>query len=137
MFPALVEKYWAGIDTRRDSKARTQSIKSNELALAAVTAAEAVEAEATAAAATKQSSDEYISAEDSDYRPADESAGEGSSIADNDTSMSDDEPKQSEDESEQDNNLNSQPSANVWETVRSIDGMDKTVEGNVRVYVRW
>ncbi|CAO3672285.1 unnamed protein product [Umbelopsis ramanniana] len=65
--------------------------------------------EQSAASSADESSSEYDSAKDEDFKAPSESPS-----SDEDESFSAD-----------------------WKTVRSIEGMDKTVDGHVRVYIRW
>lgn len=91
LYPSLVENFWAQINTRRGSSPNSSA------------------SEQSAASSADESSSDYDSAKDEDFKAPSESPS-----SDEDDSYSAD-----------------------WKTVRSIEGMDKTVDGHVRVYIRW
>ncbi|KAI9285603.1 hypothetical protein BC943DRAFT_360284 [Umbelopsis sp. AD052] len=89
LYPSLVENFWAQIDTRRGLSPNSSA------------------SEPSVAPSTDDSSSEYDSAKDEDFKAPTDSPSE-------DESFSAD-----------------------WKTVRSVEGMDKTLDGHVRVYIRW
>jgi hypothetical protein len=97
LYPSLVEKFWAQINTR--SGVSPNSSSSNQS-----TQASADEESSS----SEYDSEKYDSAKDEDFQ-----AGSSSSEDDNESYTAD------------------------WKTVRSIEGMDKTIDGHIRVYIRW